>query len=292
MHRKLRLFICEAFALVSLCSRAAGQTGATVELVAYSKDNQTVKDLAPTDIELRLDGRPVSVEALKLESKQPPRMILLVDTGYSALNDRTLLKDMVAAFIDIKPSALEMALATINETQQFLSSYQRSSDELVSTLEKMRFGGSSFLSQSILEALNRFEPDLSSPARSARRVVVTFSDGSDASSSGRWNQVTKMMRDNNFVYYEINHIQAMKAMFDYKFNDKELIRLAEESGGHAFRMSELGDIARVAREIYDRETNTYRAAIGVDSKLTQADRNRFKVKSRRKDIRVEVVAVY
>lgn len=113
MMRTMRWVVFLAL-LVHPLHPALTQTTSTIELVAYNKENQTVKDLSTNDIELRVDGRMVTLESLKWETKQPPRMILLVDTSYSAMNNRSLMKDLVTAFIDIKPPLLEMAVATIN----------------------------------------------------------------------------------------------------------------------------------------------------------------------------------
>jgi VWFA-related protein len=271
---------------------ALGQTTSTIELVAYNKENQTVKDLSTNDIELRVDGRMVTLESLKWETKQPPRMILLADTSYSAMNNRSLMKDLVTAFIDIKPPLLEMAVATINVSQQFLSPYQRSSDELVSSLQRIKFGGLAPLSQDILASLAHFDPETSASSKDPRKVLVAFSDGVDDSPSNLWNEVQKTLVSRGYAFYAINHIKALKTIFDFKYQDKDLIRLAEETGGRAFRLNGLEDIGRVAREIYDRESNTYLATVNSDSKVSRTDLNRFKIKSRRKDVRIDLVAVH
>lgn len=270
----------------------SAQVTGTVELVAYDKQDQTVRDLSPNDIELRMDGHPVEVRSLKLQPKRPPRVILLVDTGYSALNNRPLLKDIVTAFIDVKPPQMEMALATINDVQQFLSPFQKSNDEIVSTLQKVKFSGSAPFSQSVLNAVARLDPVPVAESAKEHKILITFSDGSDDSPSEARDQVQKMFRERNFTYYLVNHIRALKAIFDFKYTDKELTRWAEETGGEAFRLSDLRDVGGVAREIFDRETNTYQATLSGDIKLSPNDRNRFKVKCRRKDVHIEVVAVH
>jgi VWFA-related protein len=293
MNKKfLRFFFLATLFLIGYVTVEFAQTTGTVELVAYDKQNQTVKDLSPNDFELRMDGHPVDVRSLKLQPKRPPRVILLVDTGYSALNNRPLLKDIVTAFIDVKPPQMEMALATINDVQQFLSPFQKSSDEIVSTLQKVKFSGSAPFSQSVLNAVARLDPVPTAESAKEHKVLITFSDGSDDSPSEARDQVQKMFRERNFTYYLVNHIRALKVIFDFKYTDKDLTRWAEETGGGAFRLSDLRDVGGVAREIFDRETNTYQAALIGDMKLSPNDRNRFKVKSRRKDVRIEVVAVH
>lgn len=277
--------------LLGVLGHLNAQTPSIVELVALDKQSQTVKDLNPGDIELRMDGRPVAIESLRLEPKQPPRMLLLIDTSYTVMTNRPLFKDIIAAFIDAKPRRMEMAVATINQLQQFLSPYQTSNDELVSSLQKIKFGGDPPLFQSIVGALQHFQPDISGPSKGARSVMVVFSDGTDLSPSELRESARKALQERGYVFYGVNHAQAMKAIFDFRFTDRDLVRLAEESGGRAFRISDLGDIVRIAREIYDRETNTYLASIRIEGKLLLTDRARFKVKSRRKDLFVDVVAV-
>jgi VWFA-related protein len=293
MNKKFpSFFFLATLLLIGYVTIEFAQVTGTVELVAYDKQNQTVRDLSPNDIELRMDGHPVDVRSLKLQSKRPPRVILLVDTGYSALNNRPLLKDIVTAFIDVKPPQMEMALATINDVQQFLSPFQKSNDEIVSTLQKVKFSGSAPFSQSVLNAVARLDPVPAAESAKEHKILITFSDGSDDSPSEARNQVQKMFRERNFTYYLVNHIRALKAIFDFKYTDKDLTRWAEETGGEAFRLSDLRDVGGVAREIFDRETNTYQATLNGDMKLSPNDRNRFKVKSRRKDVRIEVVAVH
>lgn len=275
-------------ALICGVSLSPAQTDVTVELVAYNKNNHTVRDLTPGDVELKVDGREVDIRSLRLESKQPPRTILLVDSSSAAMNNRSLLKDIVAAFIDFKPPQLEMAIGTINDTQQFLSPYQTSSDELVNALQRIKFGGRAPLSTSILAALNHFDPT----PKPTRKMLILFSDGTDDSTGQKWLQAQKALKENEFVIYEVNPVKAIKVIFDFKFVDKDLVRLAEETGGQAFRIAELGEVGRVAREIFDRETTTYHATLRFDAKLSPSDRLRIKVKSRRKGIRLEVVAVH
>lgn len=185
-----------------------------------------------------------------------------------------------------------MAIATINVSQQFLSSYQRSPDELVSTLQQIKFGGIAPLSQDILASLSQFDSKTSGTSKEIRKVLVAFSDGTDDSPSNLWGEVQRTLVSRGYAFYAINHIKALKTIFDFKYLDKELIRLTEETGGRAFRLNGLEDVGRVAREIYDRETNTYLATLNSDAKVSSADLNRFKIKSRRKDVRINVVAVH
>ncbi|MGB7622146.1 MAG: hypothetical protein WBN92_07325 [Terriglobia bacterium] len=278
--------------LVQSLQTTPAQTTSTIELVAYNKENQTVKDLSTNDFELRVDGRMVTLDSLKWETKRPPHMILLVDTSYTAMNNKPLMKDLVTAFIDAKPPQLEMAVATIGVNQQFLSGYQQSGDELVSSLQKVKFGGIAPLSQAILGSITKFDPDTGASSKEVRKVIVAFSDGSDDSPADVWSEAQKTLVTRGYAFYEINHIKAMKTIFDFKYVDKDLIRLAEETGGRAFRLGGLEEIGRVARQIYDRETNTYLATVNGDTRISAADLNRFKIKSRRKDVRIDVVAVH
>ncbi len=282
----LALLVAGLLATVSAFAQSRG----TVEIVAFNKENQTVKDLTAADVELKLDGRTVTIDSLKLEPKQPPPVLLLIDTSYLAFNNRSLLKDMVSFFIDAKPRYMRMALATINEAQQFLSPFQTSSDELVNTLQKVKFGGLAPVSDNILSALKYYRLETKS-SEDPRRVLITFSDGSDDSHQSNMAQVRKALADGGFVYYEINHVKAMKPLFDFKYFDKDLIQLAEETGGRAFRLEDLDSVGTVAREIYDRETMTYVATIAGENKPSSTDRNHFKVRSRRKDLHLEVVSV-
>ncbi|MFI5175838.1 MAG: hypothetical protein ACHQKY_13330 [Terriglobia bacterium] len=278
--------------LIQSLQTTPAQTTSTIELVAYNKENQTVKDLSINDFELRVDGHMVTLGSLKWETKRPPRMILLVDTSYTAMNNKPLMKDLVTAFIDAKPPQLEMAVATIGVNQQFLSGYQQSGDELVSSLQKIKFGGIAPLSQAILGSVSKFDSDTGASSKEVRKVIVAFSDGSDDSPVDVWSEAQKTLVNRGYAFYEINHIKAMKTIFDFKYVDKDLIRLAEETGGRAFRLGGLEEIGRVARQIYDRETNTYLATVNGDTKISAADLNRFKIKSRRKDVRIDVVAVH
>ena len=124
-----------------------------------------------------------------------------------------------------------------------------------------------------------------------RRVLIALSDGSDDSSSDRWKLAQSKIVKSGVVFYEINHVKPMKAFFDFKYKDKDLIRLAEETGGRAFRLNGLEDLGGVAREIFDRETLTYVAVINGDGKPVPADKERVKLRARRKDVRLEVVSV-
>ncbi len=292
MKIKFRGIVLVSFGILLCGVGTAGQTTSTIEFTAINKENQTVKDLTPSEVELKVDGHSVEIRSLKLLPKRPPRMLLLFDTGYLALNNRSLLKDMVTAFIDDKPPSMEMALATINDSQQFLSPFQTSIDELVSTLQRVRFGGASPFSDSVLDALARFLPKPRNTGAASRMVAVAFSDGSDDSPRSQWDALEKMFAQKGYVFYEINHVEAMKAIFDYKYSDKDLIRLAEQTGGKAYRLKDLDEIGGSDREIYDRETLTYDATVSGEARASPADRNRIKIKSRRKDVRLEVVAVH
>ncbi|MDD5542108.1 MAG: VWA domain-containing protein [Acidobacteriia bacterium] len=288
--RKITLGLAAlVLAMLSECTSIRAQNPLRIDLLAFNKENQLVRNLTPGDIEATLDGQPLVVESLTWIPHPPPRMIVLVDAGYTALNNRSLLKDLVAAFLDSKPKYMRIALGAISQPPQFLSAYETSNDELVNNLQKIKLGGDSPLSDSIVASLKRFESD--SEATPGRRVLVLITDGTDSSSGDAWGQAVKTITSGKYVLYLINHIQAMRAIFDYRFYDKDLIKLAEQTGGQSYRLKNLDDILKVSAEIYDRETHTYRAVTRTETRVTGAESSRIKIRARRKDVRVEIVAV-
>jgi Ca-activated chloride channel family protein len=212
-------------------------------------DRRLVPDLTREDFEVLDEGEPQLIDVF-LNEVQPITVVVMLDTSASMTGNLALLDLAAEQFLlRLLPDDLGR-VGAFNDKIQFASPFTGDRDELIASLRDLDFGNPTRLYDAVdrsLDELRDFE---------GRRVVLVFTDGDDTGSNAGFRDVLeKALVDEAMIY-------AIGLRSDY-FNgvrqvtsrpDRNLRRLAEETGGGYFELQQTSDLAptftRVAQELH------------------------------------------
>lgn len=212
-------------------------------------DRRLVPDLTREDFEVLDEGEPQLIDVF-INEVQPITVVVMLDTSASMTGNLSLLDLAAEQFLlRLLPDDVGR-VGAFNDKVQFASPFTGDRDELIASLRDLDFGNPTRLYDAVdqsLDELRDFE---------GRRVVLVFTDGDDTGSEAGFRDVLeKALVDEAMIY-------AIGLRSDY-FNgvrqvtsrpDRNLRRLAEETGGGYFELQQTSDLAptftRVAQELH------------------------------------------
>jgi Ca-activated chloride channel family protein len=212
-------------------------------------NRRLVPDLVQEDFEILDEGRPQVVD-LFVNETQPITVVVMLDTSASMTGNLKLLSQAAEQFLLRLLPEDQGRVGAFNDKIQFASGFTSNRDDLVASLRDLDFGNPTRLYDAVAASLDELK------GLEGRRVVLVFTDGDDTGSNTSYRDVLNQARDEEVMIYAIG-LQS-----DY-FNgvsrvrtrpDRNLRRLADETGGGYFELAETSDLAptftRVAQELH------------------------------------------
>jgi Ca-activated chloride channel family protein len=222
-----------------------------VPIVATVTDSQDrlVPDLTREDFEI-LDNEKIQDVTVFENQILPITAVVMLDTSGSMTNSMKLVQQGAEQFL-IRLLPQDKALVgAFNDKIQFIGTFTSDRDELVASLKDVDFGYPTRLYDAIdgsLDHLSEVE---------GRRVVVLLTDGEDTDSKSGEGEVLARARQDEAMIYGIG---LESVYFDGRRQvrttpDAHLKKLAEETGGGFFRLSNTRDLnatfTRIALELH------------------------------------------
>jgi VWFA-related protein len=225
-----------------------------VVLHATVKDRRGgyVSGLTQEAFEVLEDGRPQPVTLFTSEDS-PVTVGLLIDSSGSMQPNRDRVIAAAAAFADVSHPADELFALGFNDTVNRVlpddTPFTSDTGVLRNALtQTIRARGRTALFDAIVAGLDHL-----ATGRYDRRVMVVVSDGGDNASRATLDHVIRRTRSSDAVIYTV----ALTDPAESDSNPRLLKRLAEASGGEAFRPRNADDIAAVLRYIANEIRHTY-----------------------------------
>ena len=228
--------------------RASTRTVALYTTVTDS-NRRLVADLEKEDFEILDEGQPQVIDVF-LNEVQPITVVVMLDTSASMTGNLELLDLAAEQFLLRLLPDDQGRVGAFNDKIQFASDFTANRDQLIASLKDLDFGNPTRLYDAIdvsLDELRSFE---------GRRVVLVFTDGDDTGSNVGYREVLEKARTDEAMIY------AIGLRSDY-FNgvsfvrsrpDRNLRRLAEETGGGYFELETTSELAptftRVAQVLH------------------------------------------
>jgi Ca-activated chloride channel homolog len=263
--------------------------------VTEGKSTRFVVDLTEEDFEIYEDKVPQKIVSFAQQSNMPLDVAVLMDTSNSVKPKLKFEKDSAVSFLEtMLSSRRDRALfATFDSQVELHQDFTNRLDLLSTAVYKVKAQGETRMYDAIYQVCE--EKMAASPGR--RRAMVIITDGEDTASERTLKEAIDLAQRTETVIFAISTkagglFGVQGGMVDRR-EDKELKRLAEETGGRAFFTAEVIELekslAAIARELRSQYLIAYQPSNeNFDSKY-----RKIEVKlPRKKDLRIRTKTGY
>ena len=248
-----------------------------VELFLTVKDgSRFIKGLKAGDFEVYEDG--IAQELTYFDNEdQPVSVALLLDTSGSMQKAIGMLQQSAIKFIDSLKSDDEVAIISFGGMIRELAPFGRDKNKLAEAIGQTYADGPTLLYDGITRALIKLE------FAGGRKAIVLITDGADTSSQLSAETVVKMSGRMAVPLFLVGAGDALK---ENKLKDI-LESLAERTGGNAYFIKSIKDLAQAFSEISANLKTSYRAGYYLSR---AADGKWHKISVRLKNAKGQVIS--
>ena len=231
-----------------------------VRLAITVTDNKTgrfVTDLKRSDFEVYEDKASQEVEGFSAVSDLPLDVAVLMDTSNSVKPKLKFEKDAAVSFLQtMLTERRDRALfATFDSQIELHQDFSNRLDLLTKAIDKVKAQGETKMYDAIYQVCE--EKMLAPSLAGKRRAMVVLTDGEDTISERTLKEVIEIAQRSETIVYVISTKQAgyfgVQAGTVDRKEDKDLKKLAEDTGGRAFFTAEVIELERsfsaIAREL-------------------------------------------
>jgi VWFA-related protein len=226
--------------------RSSSETVAIYATVV-DRDGRLLTNLEQKDFEILDNGKPQPITIFKSDV-QPITVVVMLDTSGSMTLNLDLLKVAAERFVLRLLPEDKARIGSFSDLILMSPRFTNDRDALVRVLhEDIRFGNPTFLWDAIDESMTTLSPE------QGRRVVLIFTDGEDERSQRTtFDRVLQRAQSEDFMIYAIG--LRSRIMGRVTRPDGRLRRLAEQTGGGFFELTDTADLnstfTRVADELH------------------------------------------
>ena len=224
-------------------------------ITVTEKNGRFVVDLTEEDFEVYEDKTRQNIVSFKAQSDLPLDVAVLMDTSNSVKPKLKFEKEAAVSFLEtMLTSRKDRALfATFDSEVELHQDFTNRLDLLTTAIQKVKAQGETRMYDAIYQVCE--EKMSASPGR--RRAMVIITDGEDTVSDKLLKDATELAQRTETVVYVIStkaggFFGVQGGTVDRK-EDKDLKRLAEDTGGRAFFTAEVIELERsftaIAREL-------------------------------------------
>jgi Ca-activated chloride channel family protein len=226
--------------------RAGAQT-VPIYATVLDRAGRLVPDLQQEDFEVYDDGKLQTLTQFKSDV-QPITVVVMLDTSGSMTANIDFLKVAAEQFVLRLLPEDKARIGSFSDLIYVSPRFTNDRDSLIRYVrEEIRFGNPTHLWDAIDESMTQMDGE------TGRRVVLVFTDGEDSFSKRvDFDAVVERARTQEFMVYAI----GLQSQFMGRVTrpDRNLRRLAEETGGGYFELRRTADLnatfTRVADELH------------------------------------------
>ena len=240
-------------------SETSDQTGTTfirivnevnVVFTVTDKHNHYVKDLGKTDFKVMDDEKPVQeIRSFRRETDLPLQVGILIDASNSIRDRFKFEQEAVIEFLNdtIRRRYDQAFVIGFDDAPELTQDFTDNLEALSNGVRMLHPGNGTALYDALYYASR--DKLLKSPqSDSVRRAIILVSDGDDNSSHVTREEAIEMALRANVIVYTISTNFTGGGSDKY---DKVLERIADATGGRAFRPFQLNDVADAFSQIQD-----------------------------------------
>jgi len=276
-------FAALATALVlslQVSSRAQSQAPSfrsTVDLVSLNVTvgdtaNHYVTDLNSEDFSVYEDGVKQDLTLFN-KTRLPIALAVLIDTSSSMEEKLTVAQEAAVGFVaQLRPQDTA-EIVDFDSRVEVLQSFTSDRALLERAVRQTAAGGSTSLYNAVYIVLKSFQKIRATQAEEIRRqAIVLLSDGEDTSSLVTFDELEELAKRSETAIFCVG-LQGREATASRGFREANfaLRQLASDTGGRAFFISDIKDLAGVYAQISDELSSQY--TLGYSSKNNRRDGN-------------------
>ncbi|MGE0130086.1 MAG: VWA domain-containing protein [Blastocatellales bacterium] len=244
------------------------------------KNNRFVVDLKESDFEIYEDKTPQNILSFVPESNLPLDVAVLMDTSNSVKPKLKFEKDAAYSFLEtVLKSRRDRALfATFDSQVELHQDLTNRLDLLTKAIDRVKAQGGTRMYDAIYRVCE--EKMLSPVSLGRRHAMVVITDGEDTESERDLKEAIDIAQRSETTVFVISTkaggFFGVQAGTVDRREDKEIKRLAEETGGRAFFTAEVIELERsftaIARELRSQYVIAYQPTNdNYDGKFRQVE---------------------
>ncbi len=225
--------------------------------VTDNKTNRFVVDLQKSDFEITEDKIPQEIVSFTVQSDLPLDIAVLMDTSNSVKPKLKFEKDAAVSFLQTMLTARKdrALFATFDSQVELHQDFTNRLDQLTRAIDKVKAQGETRMYDAIYQVCE--EKMLAPSSLGRRHAMVVITDGEDTISEKELKDAIDLAQRSETQVFVIStkaggFFGVQSGTVDRK-EDKDLKRLAEETGGRAFFTAEVIELERsfsaIAREL-------------------------------------------
>jgi Ca-activated chloride channel family protein len=227
-----------------------GTIGVNLSVAVLDKRGRLITDLRVGNFEIKEDGERQQVVSFSKENELPLSLGVLMDASNSVRPKLKFEKDAAMNFLDAvvrrgKDSAL---FVIFNSKVELLQDFTDNLEDLRDAIYSVKAGGPTALYDSVYRVCQE-----KMPTANGRRAIIAVSDGEDTASRHTLEDAIEIAQRTETVVYCVGTNNAgffgVKGGISGTEGDKDLKRLAEETGGRAFFPTEVLELEKTFTEI-------------------------------------------
>jgi len=272
-------------------------TNVSLPVTITDKNNRFVVDLKETDFEISEDKTPQTIISFQPQSNLPLDVAMLMDTSNSVKPKLKFEKDAAYSFLEtVLRSRQDRALfATFDSHVELHQDLTNRLDLLTKAIDKVKAQGGTKMYDAIYSVCE--EKMLSPASLGRRRAMVVITDGEDTESERDLQSTIDIAQRSETTIFVIStksggFFGVQAGTVDRK-EDKEIKRLAEETGGRAFFTAEVIELEKSLSTIARELRSQYLIAYEPTNNNYDGKKRRIEVKlPKHKDLRIRTKTGY
>jgi Ca-activated chloride channel homolog len=266
-------------------------------ITVTDKNNRFVVDLKETDFEIAEDKSPQDIISFQPQSNLPLDVALLMDTSSSVRPKLKFEKDAAYSFLEsaVKSSQDRALFVTFDSQVELHQDFTNRLDLLTKAIDKVKAQGGTKMYDAIYSVCN--EKMMAAASTGRRHAMIVITDGEDTESERDLKDAIDIAQRSETTIYVIStesgRIFGVQAGMGDRKGDKEIKRLAEETGGRAFFTTELAELGKYLDGIMRELRSQYLIAYAPTNDKYDGKSRQVEVKlPGRKDLRIRTKKGY
>jgi Ca-activated chloride channel family protein len=254
----------------------------SLPVTVSDKNNRFEVNLQQTDFEVFEDKVPQTIISFNPQSNLPLDVAMLMDTSNSVKPKLKFEKDAAYSFLEtvLKYRQDRALFATFDSQVELHQDLTNRLDLLTKAIDKIKAQGATKMYDAIYSVCE--EKMLSPSVVGRRRVMVVITDGEDTDSEHILQDAIEIAQRSETTVYVISTKSGgffgVQAGTVDRREDRDLKRLAEETGGRAFFTAEVIELEKSLTEITRELRNQYMIVYQPTNENNDGKERRIEVK--------------
>ena len=254
----------------------------TLPVTVTDKNNRFMTELKQTDFEIIEDKTPQTIISFNPLSNLPIDVAMLMDTSNSVKPKLKFERDAAYSFLEtvLKYRQDRALFATFDSQVVLHQDLTNRLDLLTKAIDKIKAQGATRMYDAIYSVCE--EKMMSPTSTGRRRVMVVITDGEDTESERALQDAIEIAQSSETTVYVISTKSGgffgVQAGTVDRREDKDLKRLAEDTGGRAFFTAEVIELEKSLTQITRELRNQYMIAYEPTNNIYDGKERRIEVK--------------